>query len=39
MDWSRQESERRIPLLMPIVNNKFSTGFKKKPSKAHQSRK
>jgi hypothetical protein len=25
------------PLLTPIVNNKFSTGFNKKPNKAHQS--
>jgi hypothetical protein len=37
MDWIRQESEGSIPLLAPIVNNKFSTGFNKKPNKAHQS--
>jgi hypothetical protein len=37
MDWSRQDSEGSIPLLTPIVNNKFSTGFNKKPNKAHQS--
>jgi hypothetical protein len=37
MDWSRQKSEGGIPLLTPIVNNKFSIGFNKKPNKAHQS--
>jgi hypothetical protein len=37
MDWSRQESEGSIQLLTPIMNNKFSTEFNKKPNKAHQS--
>jgi hypothetical protein len=37
MDWGCQESERTIRLLTPIVNNKFSTEFNKKPNKAHQS--
>jgi hypothetical protein len=37
MDWSRQKSEGSIPLLMRVVNNKFSTGFNKKPNKARQS--
>jgi hypothetical protein len=36
MDWSRHESEGSIPLLTPVVNSKFSTGFNKKPNKAHQ---